>query len=387
MRVVWLNRCASLQGGGEQAISSAVQRLSRDYQMDAVLLYELGSKVDRKFAANFSAVFPVVDLKVQLTALQPDVVFVHRPKEEWLQVLAKADDIRRIAFVHDHDLLCLRKHKRALMEARPCSRRSGAACTLRCGPVARGPRRLELRTQASVARGQAALAALDEIIAPSSYMLNQLESVGVPRSKLHKLAPLVELPPLRDGTAVSPGSLLFVGALTTGKGALQLVEAMAFLDETVSLQVLGDGPQRAKIEDRARALGVSARVRFFGHVDRAIVMRELQRSQLFVSPAIAPESFGLGGVEALAAGVPVVGTRAGGVTEWLRHEETGLMVEPGDSQALAEAISQALCSPARMRRLARAGRQRALQLLDATVHTSRLAELLGLESEKITEVA
>jgi glycosyltransferase involved in cell wall biosynthesis len=387
MRVVWVNKKSALEGGCERAIEATLRLLAKNYEIESILLYELGSAVEPSFTRNFDGAFPVVDLEAQLRQLDPDTVFIHRAEDSWLDSLSRMTQLRRVAFVHDHDMLCLRRHKLTVRGRRPCTRSSGLSCTLRCGPVQRGARGLELRSPIALRRGQQALSKMDAVVAPSVYVMELLESVGVSSERLHRLAPFAKLPEPRDGSRIVPSRLVYVGALTRGKGVGQLLQSLAFLNANVELELLGDGPQRNSLQDKVARLGLSDRVHFHGNVDQDRVFEQLETAALLVMPSIAPETFGLAGAEALAAEVPVVGTRAGGVTDWLCDGVTGTMVEAGDPKALAAAISSNLESPMRSKQRALRGRQRILELINEEAHVRRLGLLLGLTSVAAREVA
>lgn len=100
------------------------------------------------------------------------------------------------------------------------------------------------------------------------------------------------------------------------------------------LVMIGDGPERVEAEVEARALGVSDDVLFLGKIDAVAPL--LAGASLFLLPTNA-ESFGLSALEALASGVPVIGARAGGLPEVVRHGETGHLAEVGDVDGMAAA--------------------------------------------------
>jgi len=99
------------------------------------------------------------------------------------------------------------------------------------------------------------------------------------------------------------------------------------------LVVVGDGPERARLEARA-----GAGVRFIGRVDRPALLDLFARCHAYLVPGI--EDFGIAPVEAMAAGKPVVGFRGGGVAETVIDGETGVLFEVQDAGAMAEAIER-----------------------------------------------
>jgi glycosyltransferase involved in cell wall biosynthesis len=126
----------------------------------------------------------------------------------------------------------------------------------------------------------------------------------------------------------------FIGRLDPVKRIPDLIDAMTRLGKRASLHIFGDGPEREKIE----RLGKKAdRVVMHGAIPDP--REALSRMALLVLPSEA-EGFGLVLIEAMAAGVPVVATRAPGIVDVVRHEENGLLVPVGDPKELAKAIER-----------------------------------------------
>jgi glycosyltransferase involved in cell wall biosynthesis len=161
-----------------------------------------------------------------------------------------------------------------------------------------------------------------------------------------------------------------VGRLAAWKGVEDAVAALARLVAAglpVELRVVGaampaDRDLPARVEAQARALGVADRVRLLG--ERADVPELMPGFALLLHPTRAPEPFGRVVVEAMAASVPVVAAAHGGPREIVVPGETGLLVPPGDPDALAAAAEELLRDPERAARLGRAGRVRALERFD-----------------------
>ena len=135
---------------------------------------------------------------------------------------------------------------------------------------------------------------------------------------------------------------LCVALLNEGKGIHYLLQAMKLLAErgvnSFEVFIGGDGPARPKLVQLAVALGVSGKCQFLGMLERDQVRHWMQTCDVFVLPSLA-ETFGVVLGEAMACGKPVIATRCGG-PEFLVTRETGLLVEPGNDVALADAMEK-----------------------------------------------
>jgi N-acetyl-alpha-D-glucosaminyl L-malate synthase BshA len=124
------------------------------------------------------------------------------------------------------------------------------------------------------------------------------------------------------------------------------------------LVLIGDGPERTKVETLVRELGLADSVRFLGK--QLDFVEVLQNCDVFLLPS-QTESFGLAALEALSCGVPVVASRVGGLPEVVDHEETGLLVEVGDIAAMAQAVRRLLLDDQLRQRMAQAARARVVE--------------------------
>jgi glycosyltransferase involved in cell wall biosynthesis len=163
----------------------------------------------------------------------------------------------------------------------------------------------------------------------------------------------------------APGSsrdgqrLLFVGRLMPQKGVEHLLHALALMKTKASLDIVGDGPSRASLEQLAKQLEVAPRIRWHGQVSQSELPPLYQRASAVVVPSI-DEGLGLVAVEALLCETPVVAFDSGGLRDVIQHNKTGLLVEPGDRQALAGTLDELLARDGRGSDLGRAGRIYAL---------------------------
>ena len=182
-----------------------------------------------------------------------------------------------------------------------------------------------------------------DLVAPVSRELAGHLGALAPRARIRVLPNVVDTDVFtaasherRDG----PVRLLNVGALAEKKGHAHLLEAVAGLGRDATLDVVGDGELRDELEGQVRRLGLSDKVRFRGELPRERVAELMQAADLFVLPSLH-ENLPCVLIEAMATGLPSVATRVGGVGE-LVDPEAGVLVSPGDPDALAEGIAAAL---------------------------------------------
>jgi glycosyltransferase involved in cell wall biosynthesis len=168
--------------------------------------------------------------------------------------------------------------------------------------------------------------------------------------------------------APEPGLLVAIGRLADKKGIDVLLDALAKVPKA-RLEVVGDGPDRAALEARTTALGLDDRVTFLGRQPRDGVLDALRRA----TAVVIPSKIGAGGdmegtpvvlCEAMAAGVPVVASALGGLEECLVDGETGLLVPPGDTEALAAALTRVVDGLVDLDALGLAAEEEAQRTLD-----------------------
>ena len=161
------------------------------------------------------------------------------------------------------------------------------------------------------------------------------------------------------GGSRAANSLLFVGRLTKQKGVDLLLRAMAQLAAAITLDIVGEGDERAPLEKLARELGIAERVRWHGVLAHPELVGFYRGASMLVVPS-ADEGLGLVAAEAMLCETPVVAFESGGLPDVVQHERTGLLVRERSPDSLAQAIEQVLAMPDRGQSLGAAGRLHAL---------------------------
>ncbi len=125
--------------------------------------------------------------------------------------------------------------------------------------------------------------------------------------------------------------------LVAKNGVDDLIKALQFLPESVSLRIAGVGSEEGNLKNLVRELALDTRVKFLGDLSPAEVAQELSQASVFARPSRS-EGLGNAFLEAFAAGVPVVGTLVGGIPDFLKLGETGWAAEVNNPASVAEQI-------------------------------------------------
>ena len=219
------------------------------------------------------------------------------------------------------------------------------------------------------------------VVVPSeSVALRAVEWAGVPRAKLVIVPNAIDVddfanvaPHARDADGTF--RVGFVGRLDPVKRVPDLIEAIRLLPDYVRLEIFGDGAQRRAMEALVDRLGVRGRTTFHGTF--ADVRAAYAQVDALVLPSEA-EGFGLVLIEAMAAGVPVIGTDVDGIHDVVSRDRTGLLVPVADPPAIAEAITRLINGPALRRTLVESARVDVAQRFAWPRVIERYRELLQL---------
>jgi phosphatidylinositol alpha-1,6-mannosyltransferase len=226
----------------------------------------------------------------------------------------------------------------------------------------------------------AALRHAQRVIVISDFGKEHAIALGVRAARIVKVAPPVDAERFTPIRREAGHVLLTVARLVPRKGHDLVLRALVPVLRRVPdvrYRIVGDGPDRARLERLAADLGVAHAVEFLGAVDD--VGAFYRSCDLFVMPSREEEGevegFGIAFIEASASGKPVIGGRSGGVAEAVIDGETGLLVDPHDADALAEAIVALLADPVRAAALGERGRAWVVRHFDPRTAAARIAAL------------
>ena len=194
---------------------------------------------------------------------------------------------------------------------------------------------------------------LDGYVCISQHVADVLAAGGVPAQRIRVLQPGIDLPRSSGGptmTDVGPAKLLLLGRLVARKGAAwfvgEVLPKVVTCHPDVTVAIVGEGPERPKIEALIAHHRLHQHAQLCGRVDDATVARLLAECAAVVMPNIPvsgdTEGFGLVALEAGAAGKPVFAADLEGLRDAVRDGENGCLIPAGDADAWADALNHAL---------------------------------------------
>ena len=177
----------------------------------------------------------------------------------------------------------------------------------------------------------------------------------------------------------SPVELLCVGRLSSAKAQILIVQACAQLrDEGLdfALTMVGDGPDRSRIEQAIARLKLERHIHLTGSLNQQAVRAHFARADIFVLASLA-EGIPVVLMEAMSSGVPCVSTPVNGIPELIEHGRTGLLATPGDVPSLTMQLRRLIREPELRRSLAEAGRAKVLADFDFNRNVAQLSRIFS----------
>jgi glycosyltransferase involved in cell wall biosynthesis len=294
----------------------------------------------------------LLDLRRVLRQERPEIVHAHNWLVHSYLPLHRRGGPALVLSLHDYGLLCATK--RLLHRGAPCSGPGPVKCMV-CAAGhygrGRGPA-IALATRAREARLRRAV----DMFLPISTTVRDLSRLG-PEDP-HRVVPnfIGRLPPSpADMTLLTQlpekPFVLFFGDISVDKGADHLIEAHLALEERPPLVMIG----RWLLDDAPDSAGATV----LGPWPHQLVIEAVRRSMFTVAPSFWPEPFGLVALETAAAGKPIIASDSGGLRDIVADGESGLLVPPGDVDALRAAMAQLIADPELRARMGVAAARRA----------------------------
>jgi len=371
MKVLLVSDYGHLAGGAELMMMRLREELRRRGHDARFFSTALKDKKDQNFAdytcfgteSGFRTLLQTANpwayrgLSTVLTTFRPDVVhvrlFLTQLSPLILPLLKHVPSIYHVAWYRP---ICP-KGTKVLPDGQSCQSRPGHVCLKNgCLPVRDwAPLMLQMRMLTAWRHH------FDLVVANSRAVKARLEAEDI--SPVEVVYNGIPIEPMPARTLDTP-TVAFVGRLVREKGTHVLIEAFEQVTRHLpeaQLLIVGDGPERGALADNVQARGLSHNVQFLGHLSHDAMAQSLKPARVHVVPSLWAEPFGIVAVEAMMRGLPVIASAHGGLQEIVDDGSTGLLVPPGNSDRLAEALLQILSHQETSERMGAAGYARAVE--------------------------
>jgi glycosyltransferase involved in cell wall biosynthesis len=381
------DRFGAMAGAEVNLQLTAAELRNRGHRL-GVLHGPTTGKGELKWREQFSERFALVDgagfsiAREALHAFRPDAVYVHKMSDRKVLEALALSEVPVIRMVHDHDLYCMRTYKYFPLTRTICTRAAGLRCIFPCGAMLARNRSGGFPVKWVSYRERKREIALnrqfERIIVATDYMRQELLRNGFDGRRIEIHSPV---PRTADDAKVGSFSdrnlIIYSGQIIRGKGVDVLLESLARVCAPFECLIFGEGNHRGYCEQLAGKLGLFNRVHFEGYVPPVELEHYYADASLAVVSSVWPEPFGAVGLEAMRHGLPVIAFDAGGINEWLLHDENGFLVPWMDRVEFAARIDQLLTNKTLARQLGARGKQLAGEKFGFDQYISGLEEMFS----------
>ncbi|MFL5700625.1 MAG: glycosyltransferase family 4 protein [Ktedonobacteraceae bacterium] len=322
-------------------------------RMEAIFSYK-----DRQFAPPFTDPEALWALRRIISEERPDIIHAHNWIVHSFTPLKAWSKAKLVMTLHDYSLVCVQK--RLMRHGVRCSGPAFVKC-LNCAADFYGIGKGVPSTLANLIWGEIERRTVDMFLPVSRSVAEQtrLEKRGVPYQIVPNFIPDNVEAPENDAHALlaqlpENDFLLYVGDLMPDKGIDVLLEAHAQLNNQIPLVLIGR-PVTGYLER------IPPNVLHLGRWSHSAIMQAWSRCAIALIPSICPDACPTVAMEAMTMGRPIIASRIGGLIDIVDDGQTGLLVPPGDSQALREAIQGLLDDPERRECMTMMARQRVVE--------------------------
>lgn len=351
MRILHVHDTPRFEGGVEQILFDTARGLAKQGWSQA-LLHSDDQNTDARFLSAFGVTGAHRELIMQY---RPHAILMHKVADhERVSMCSKLAPT--VHMVHDHDLVCPRRHKYFPISKKVCTKPAGSACYQHLCCIQRSVNNkylpVTLSGTAGVKKMLGASKSVRGYIVGSRFMQSQLVMNGIGEDKINIVNPVpAALTSPRYVPMQEALEILFVGQIIRGKGVDLMLKALAKVEGQWNATIVGTGNHLAECRHLASKLKISDRVVFTGRVDHEKLESFYSAARVVVVPSRWPEPFGMVGIEAMSRGRPVVAFNNGGIGDWLTNGKTGYLVKPDDISGLATAIQRLLDDPELVKQL------------------------------------
>jgi glycosyltransferase involved in cell wall biosynthesis len=322
-------------------------------RMEAIFSYK-----DRQFAPPFTDPEVLWALRQIISKERPDIIHAHNWIVHSFTPLKAWSRAKLVMTLHDYSLVCVQK--RLMRHGVRCSGPAFVKC-LNCAADFYGIGKGVPSTLANLIWGEIERRTVDMFLPVSRSVAEQtrLEKSRVPYRIIPNFIPDNVEAPENDTHALlaqlpEDDFLLYVGDLMPDKGIDVLLQAHAQLNKQIPLVLIGR-PVTGYLER------IPPNVLHLGRWPHSAIMQAWSRCTIALIPSICPDACPTVAMEAMIMGRPIIASRIGGLIDIIVDGQTGLLVPPGDPQALREAIQRLLDDPERRECMKMVARQRVVE--------------------------
>jgi glycosyltransferase involved in cell wall biosynthesis len=299
---------------------------------------------------------------------QPEIVHLHQFEDpDAIAAMQRSAPV----VISAHGYLACTSGVHYFRPGQECGRAHGLGCIPNLVACAHTSDPLQL--PGAYRRASRSLATLRRADLTVSYSSAIDRHLAVNRIARRRVIPLFStMSPAAGSGHATRRRVVFAGRVVLPKGIAVLVRAAREVD--AEFVICGDGWRLQQMRRLATRMGIDQRIDFKGWLGGPELARELAEASVVAVPSIWPEPFGLVGIEAFAAGRPVVASATGGVRDWLEDGVNGLSAKPGDPRALALALNALLDDPTRQRSMGAAGKEMAAARFSRECHVAALLD-------------
>src|SRR3989338_1197729 len=351
MKILVINDSCKEVGGAETYIFGIIKLLRGEGHEVYLFSYDSESRKDEhslilkhtkkisKFLFHRFIFNPRVyrELRQYIKEINPDIIHMHNNYAYSLSVLfaLRKLDIQVIHHVHDWGLVCPTAwsvYKKNLQVCKSVEGIQLKCLTSGCLPLHHWVLTY-FRDKMSIKLERENVRLF---ISPSIKLIDYLKN--------HNLTPAIWLPHFVEFENVKiknprQNIILYVGVLSVNKGVEYLIKAFPLIKEKINgvkLHIVGDGPEREKLEQLSKELNIEGYVKFFGKIPHERVIEAYTKAKILVIPSIWMKNGPFVLYEAMNAGKPVIASNRGGIVDLVRDNVNGLIVEPANSQDIAK---------------------------------------------------
>lgn len=392
MKILLINDHIHLSGGGDVVLNSEREYLKQcGYEVfvyswstkctsddsNVILCKESKSKILRhltKFCGSWSK---RIHFRKTLRLIKPDVIHIHLVSKYPLSIYPELRGYKVVQTLHGPNLFCATSWG--------CMKSNSGACSMGIGYKCYKNRCISLHEMLAYGLLNYRLVPyLKKYVnywhCPSRNIQNTAVGLGYSNTVFIPLGVDKEYHDcIHSGCNKKEKNILFVGAVAEVKGLVYLYDAFRIVQQkepAARLIIAGSGNLYNYLEKKIKSDNNEKSVELLGKVPHDKVIELYKSASVFVMPSIWQEQFGLVGPEALAMGLPVVGSDIGGIPEWLHHGEWGYLVPPRDANGLALRILDLLNNPERAHEFGQKGRNFVLEEYNYANYVERMRLLI-----------